>query len=155
MRTEFVPILNKSIPPVIEVFKDKTLKKGEEIEQFIFLIGSRVEEVTTSIFAISKLLHPYKWAHVFIPLLPVNLIDIIKYHVLFMANEVYLNEVGHDPRINSETEKDFFLFYNNEIILLSFHLTIKLYSIYSSIHDDNKFIHNTWLLLPSSLLNIF
>ena len=36
-----------------------------------------------------------------------------------MANEVYLNEVGHDPRINSETEKDFFLFYNNEIILLS------------------------------------
>ena len=60
IRTEFVPILNKSIPPVIEVFKDKTLKKGEEIEQFIFLIGSRVEEVTTSIFAISKLLHPYK-----------------------------------------------------------------------------------------------
>ena len=60
MRTEFVPILNKSISRVINVFKDKILKKGEIIEQFILFIGSRVEEVTTSIIAISKLLQPYK-----------------------------------------------------------------------------------------------
>ena len=88
-------------------------------------IGSRVEEVTISVFAISKPLHPYKWASVFIPLLSVSLIDIIEYHVLFIANEIFLNEIGHDPRMNSETEKENCFFYNNEMILLSFHLTIK------------------------------
>ena len=90
------------------------------------IIGSRVEEVTTSIFAISKLLYPYKWASVFISLLPVDLIDIIEYHVLCMANEICLNEIGYDPRMNFETEKENCFFYNNEMILLFLHPTIKL-----------------------------
>ena len=74
------------------------------MERSVLFIGSRVEEVTTSVFAISELLHPYKWASVFIPLLPVSLIDIIESPVPFIAgmavtNEVYLNKLEHDPII--------------------------------------------------------
>ena len=36
MRTKSVHVLNKSIPPVINVFKDKILKKGITIEQSFF-----------------------------------------------------------------------------------------------------------------------
>ena len=37
IRTEFVPILHKSIPPIINVFKDKILKKVKQLNNLFCL----------------------------------------------------------------------------------------------------------------------
>jgi len=74
------------------------------MERSILFIGSSVEEVTASASAIAELLHPYKWASAFMPLLPVSMLDIIESPVPFIAgmvakNEGILHELECDQRV--------------------------------------------------------
>ena len=80
------------------------------IERSILFIGKSVEEVTASACAISELLHPYTWASAFMPLLPVNMLDIIDAAVPFIAgmvakNDVSLNGIECDSRVIEATKR--------------------------------------------------
>ena len=61
------------------------------MERSILLIGTSTEEVSACACTLLELLHPYKWASAFMPLLPVNLLDIVESPVPFIGGIVLKN----------------------------------------------------------------
>ena len=77
------------------------------LERSLLIVGERSEEVSACAFALLELLQPYKWASIFLPLLPEDMIDFISSPVPFIAGMIssdksFLKRILMDPCVKHE-----------------------------------------------------
>ena len=84
------------------------------LEASVLVIGTRRREVSCCTSALLTLLDPYKWASVFMPLIPTEYLDFVESPVPFIAgivpdNNVSLDHIVADERITNAIESGMIL----------------------------------------------
>merc|ERR1711862_910384 len=84
------------------------------LEKSVLIIGDNYEEVSSTVFALIDLLHPYKWLSIFIPILSnISMMDFISSPVPFIAGMIIDNTtknwkmedvIDNDRRIKKQIE---------------------------------------------------
>jgi hypothetical protein len=74
------------------------------LERSVLVVGSNTEEVTSCATALLEMLHPYKWASAFMPLLPGEMLDVVSSPVPFIAGTIVesskrLHDIIHDTGV--------------------------------------------------------
>jgi len=72
------------------------------LEASVLVIGTRPREVSCCTSALLTLLDPYKWASVFMPLIPTEYLEFVESPVPFIAGMVLDNDVSHDQIVADE-----------------------------------------------------
>jgi len=81
------------------------------LERSVVVLGTNIEEVTSSSCAILDLLKPYKWASTFMPILPPSLIDFLSSPVPYITGMVadngrHLQDMINDYRVQEAIASD-------------------------------------------------
>mmetsp|Transcript_27628 Transcript_27628/g.40807 ORF Transcript_27628/g.40807 Transcript_27628/m.40807 type:complete len:458 (+) Transcript_27628:151-1524(+) len=78
----------------IKLFALFRLLKLLLLERSVLVIGDKLEEVTACTCALPELLNPFEWASVFMPILPLDMLDFLSSPVPYIAGVVSSHKEG-------------------------------------------------------------